>query len=64
MFKDSKKEDNQKPQMEQRPKRKEIKKDIQGPTKLHHKTKEWTTRPDIKLGLNSFAPRVKHLLFH
>jgi len=31
-----------------------------GQQKLHHKTKEWATRPDIKLRLNSCAPRVKN----
>jgi hypothetical protein len=44
--------------MEQRPQRKEIKKDMQGSTKLHHTTKEWTTRPDLKLEFNSCAPGV------
>ena len=44
--------------MEQRPQRKEIKKDIQGSTKLHKKTKEWTTRPDLKLEFHSCAPGV------
>ena len=42
--------------MERRQKRKEIKKDMQGSTQLHHKTKEWTTRPDLKLEFNSCAP--------
>ena len=39
-------------------KERKLKKTYKGRQTLHKKTKEWTTRPDLKLEFNSCAPGV------
>ena len=58
MFKDSKKRITRSRKWNKDQKERKLKKDMQGATKLHKKTKEGTTRPDLKLEFNSCAPAV------
>ena len=57
MFKDSKRV---KPEAtnETRTKKRKLKKTYKGRQTQHKKTKEWATRPDLKLEFKSCAPRI------